>query len=248
MRDSDSRKKLSALREVVARRRELHARREHAFGLRKPRSALLQLDEAAHQQTGAGQQHERQRHFGDDERAEHAVQSAAAAVTARLRASASLAAAGRDERRHDAEDDAGDERGDHRERDHRQIERRLVEPRNRNAIANQREQAAMTQRRDGQPRDAARHREHQAFGEHLAHQPPALRAERGAHADLALARGAARQQQIRDVDAGHEQHEHDGAHQREQRRPELADHLFLQRKEHHRPAGIALRLLLLELA
>ena len=58
---------------------------------------------------------------------------------------------------------------------------------------------------------------------------------------------ASRQQQIGDVDTGHEQHEHHRTDQREQRRPELPDHLFLQRKEHHRPAGVALRLLFLEL-
>ena len=88
----------------------------------------------------------------------------------------------------------------------------------------------MTQRGDAEPRDAAAGREHQTFGKHLAHQPPASGAKRRAHAELALARGAARQQQIRDVDAGHEQHQHDRADQREKRRPELPDHLFLQRK------------------
>ena len=81
-----------------------------------------------------------------------------------------------------------------------------------------------------QPGEAAGGREHQAFGEHLAHQPAALGAKRGAHADLALARGASRQQQVGDVDARDEQHERDRADQREQRRPQLADHLLLQRK------------------
>ena len=186
-------------------RRKLHAGREHAFGA-EAEVVALQLDEAAHQQTGAGQQHERQRHFGDDERAEHAVQPAAAAVTSAV-AQRIARVARRDECRNETKDDAGRQRDDHRERDHRQIERHLVEPRNRNAIADQREQAAMTQRRDAQPRDAAGGREHQAFGEHLAHQPAASCAKRRSHAELALARGAPRQQQIRDVDAGHEQHE-----------------------------------------
>ena len=81
----------------------------------------------------------------------------------------------------------------------------------------------MAQRRDAQPGDAAGGGEHQAFGQHLAHQPAALGAQRGAQADLALARGAARQQQVGDVDAGDEQHQRDRADQREQRRPELAD-------------------------
>ena len=105
----------------------------------------------------------------------------------------------------------------------------------------------MAQRRDAQPRDAAGGREHQAFGQHLAHQAAALGAERGAQADLALARRAARQQQVGDVDAGDEQHQRDRADQREQRRAQLADQLFLQREDHHRAAGIELRLFLLEL-
>ena len=233
------------LGQVVACARKLHARREHAFGA-EAEVVALQLDEAAHQQTGAGQQDERQRHFGDDERAEHAVQSAAAGVTPAF-AQRIARGARRDECGHETEEDAGQERSDHGERDHRHIERHLVEPRNRNAIAHQREQATMTQRGDGQPRDATGGRENQTFGEHLAHQPPASRAERGAHAELALACRAPREQQVRDVHAGHEQHEQHGAHQGEQRRPELPDHLFLQPKEHHGPAGVALRLLFLEL-
>ncbi len=105
----------------------------------------------------------------------------------------------------------------------------------------------MTQRGDAQPRDAAGGREDQAFEEHLAHQPAASGAKRRAHAELALARRTPREEQVRDVDAGHEQDEHHGAHQGEQRRPELPDHLFLQAEEHHGPAGIALRLFFLEL-
>ena len=95
----------------------------------------------------------------------------------------------------------------------------------------------MTERGDAEPGDAAARREHQAFSKHLAHQPAAAGAKRRAHAELALARGAARQQQIRDVDAGNEQHERNRAHQREQRRPELSHHLILQ-MEGASPCGV----------
>ena len=104
----------------------------------------------------------------------------------------------------------------------------------------------MTQRSDSQPRDAAGGREYQTFDEHLAHQPAAFCAKCRAHAQLALARRAPGQQQVRDVHTGHQQHEHHRAHQREKRGPQFADHLFLQGKKHHRPAGIALRLLFLQ--
>ena len=105
----------------------------------------------------------------------------------------------------------------------------------------------MTPRRDDQSADAADDGKDQAFGEHLANQPPASRAKGRSQPDLALARGAARQQQICDIDARHEQHERDSAHQREQGGPQLPDHLLLQPKDHHRPPGIALRFLFLEL-
>ena len=82
--------------------------------------------------------------------------------------------------------------------------------------------------------------------QHLAHQPPASGAERGAHPDFAGARGAPRQLQIGDIDARDEEHQRDRGHQREQRRPDLADHLIREAEEHHRAPGIALRFFLLE--
>ena len=84
------------------------------------------------------------------------MQSTAAAVTPAF-AQRVARMARRDERGNDAKDEAGRERDDHRERNHRQIERHLVQSRNRNPIANQREQTTMTERRDSQPSNAARH-------------------------------------------------------------------------------------------
>ena len=162
--------------EVVSRGWKLHARREHAFRT-EARVDALQLDEAAHQQTGASKQHERQRNLCDDERAEHPVQPAAAAVTSAV-AQRVACVARRDQCRNDTEDDAGRQRDDYREHHHRQIERQLVEPRNRNAIAHQREQTTMTQGGDGQPRDTAGGGEYQTFDEHLAHQAAAFCAKR----------------------------------------------------------------------
>ena len=89
--------------------------------------------------------------------------------------------------------------------------------------------------------------EQQALGQHLPQQPRRAGAERRAQTQLALAHGAAREQQVGDVDAGDQQHERDRAGEHEQRRANLLDHLLVNRHERHRPAGIALRRFLLEL-
>ena len=131
--------------------------------------------------------------------------------------------------------------------DHRQIERDLIEPRNRNAIGDEREQPAMERDRQRETGDAARKRQQHAFRQHLAQQPAALRAERGAQAQLALAHRAARQQQVGDVDAGDQQHEQHRAAEDEQRRADLLDGLLVNRHQRDRPAGVALRRFLFEL-
>ena len=76
--------------------------------------------------------------------------------------------------------------------------------------------------------------EHHALGEELAHQPPALGAEAGAHRDLPPPPLGAGEHQVGDVGAGDEQHEADGAEQEQQRRARVAHHLLVQREEDHR--------------
>ena len=105
----------------------------------------------------------------------------------------------------------------------------------------------MTGGRHEQPGGASRCREHQTLREHLPHQPRRPGTERRSHANLALARGAARQQQAGDVHARNQQHEADGADQRENRRPEIADQLLVEWHEYHGPARIQLRRLFREL-
>ena len=113
---------------------------------------------------------------------------------------------GGDECGNDTERDAGDERGDQGEGDDRKIHRHLVQPWYRDPIAHEREQATMAQCRDAQARKAAAGGEHQALRQHLPHQPSTSGTKRGTQPDLALSRRAARQQQVRDVDAADEQH------------------------------------------
>ena len=129
MRDSDSRKNLVACGSSYRDAGSPTLAVEHAVDA-EAQVGALQLDEAAHQQAGAGEQDERQRHFGDHERAEHAVQPRAAAVTAAF-AQRVAGGARRDECGDDPEEDPGRERDDQAERDDRQVERqpgRAAEP------------------------------------------------------------------------------------------------------------------------
>jgi hypothetical protein len=108
-------------------------------------------------------------------------------------------------------------------------------------------EATEAQRRHAKAGNASGGGKHQALGEQLAHQPRAAGAERRPDADFALPCGGAREQEIGDIDARDEQHQQHGADQHEQRRPNLADHQLLQRKDHHGTGGIALRLFFLQL-
>ena len=79
----------------------------------------------------------------------------------------------------------------------------------------------MPKLREQQADDGAGPGEHEALGEQLTHEPPRAGAERRADGQLALARRRAREQQVRDVRAGDQQHEDDGAHQRQDRLPDV---------------------------
>ena len=173
------------------------------------------------------------------------AQPAAAAVASAFAQRVVRVARG-DEGRNQPERDPRRQRGDHGKGHNRRIERDLVQPGNRNPIAHQREQPAMAQRGDRQPRDAAGGREHETLREHLSHEPPAFGAQGRSHADLPRAGGAPRQQQVCDVHAGDEKHEHDGGDEREERRPDLAHHLLLKRNEHHGSACVQRRVLFLQ--
>ena len=74
-------------------------------------------------------------------------------------------------------------------------------------------------------------RQQQALDQQLPHEAPARRAERRADGDLAPPHRRAREQQVRHVGAGDEEHHGHGAGQREEERPRFADHEALQRNE-----------------
>ena len=74
----------------------------------------------------------------------------------------------------------------------------------------------------GEAEEAADDGEQDAFHQQLPDDAPAARAKRDAHSDFTRAVRGPREQQIRDVGAGNEEHEADGAHQREKDRADRA--------------------------
>lgn len=102
------------------------------------------------------------------------------------------------------------------EAEHAPVERQ-VERRGRAPCCDPRDDDAVGPAREERAECRADEREQDAFGEQLAHDARAARAERHADRDLALARGAARDQQIGDVRARNEEDQGDGRHEQPQR-------------------------------
>ena len=82
--------------------------------------------------------------------------------------------------------------------------------------------------RESDAGEAAGDRQQQALLEHLPHYARLAGAERHADGDLALARRRARQQQVRQVGAGDEQHQQHRSAQNQQRRAQVAGDAPLQ--------------------
>ena len=87
------------------------------------------------------------------------------------------------------------------------------------------------------PADRRQAREQQALNEQLPNQAQPAAAERGAHGKLALPRRRAHEQQVGDVRAGDQHHEADGAHQRQNHRPDVGDEILVHRLEPQEEAG-----------
>ena len=113
-------------------------------------------------------------------------------------------------RRRESEQQARRDRNAEREQQYRHVEPNLVRL-NGQLRADEHDEHLRQRRRDGEPGDAADERQHHALREQLLRDAPAPGAERGAHRQLARARRAARELQIRDVRARDEQHQRDGA-------------------------------------
>ena len=134
-----------------------------------------------------------------------------------------------------------------REREHPAVDGNLLDARHvgRQAADEQRHAPEREQETGG----AADQAEHGAFGQELTDDAAAARAERVADGDLTLTRAGPREQQIRDVRAGDQQHEADRAEHHQQARAHVADDLVLKRddfaalaprvREHPQRVGLA---------
>ena len=188
----------------------------------------LQRERAANQQAGADEQQQRQRDLGDDQARAQPIAEAAARRSAAALAQAHLHVGAREPQRgREAADDARDEPDRDRKAECHRIDPRLIEaghvPRAR------RDDARDEPVREQQAGAGGGERQQHAFGQQLPHDTHAPDAERRADRDLAPARRAAREQQVRHVAARDEQHDEDGAEQHEEPRAVAADDVLAER-------------------
>ena len=94
------------------------------------------------------------------------------------------------------------------------------------------------QQTDERPRQkeaeqTARDCEHQTLDDELLRKPAQGRAERGTHRHFAPTRVAAREQQVRDVRAGHEENQRNAGHQQEERGTDVLSHFIDEGTDAH---------------
>ena len=228
---------------LVARGRQRDFHRQHLVGAESG-IHLLKLPQAADQQAGADEQHDRHRDFGDDQQL-----ARAAADRRALRAAAFLQRVvevllRQVEGRHQAEQHARRHRRDQREDEHAAVQSDLIGARD--AGRGKRGQRACGPERDQQAAGGAEQAERRALGQHLPHQLLSIRANRRAQGELTQPAGAVRQQEVRDVRARDEQDDDDRRAEQKDDRPRFADHRFEERIHLHALIGVARRELLLE--
>ncbi len=97
----------------------------------------------------------------------------------------------------------------------------------------QREEQTQQPAREQHTKHAASRRQQQALGQELADEPKPPGADGGANGQLANARDASREQQVRHVRAGDEQDEHDRALHDEQHAPVTSHEILVQRVHLH---------------
>ena len=180
--------------------RQIGAEGEHVVRVETGIHAL-QMIEAAHQQSRAAEQHQSERDFADHEHAAQRVapeaDGVAAAAFAKRRDQIGLRHV---DRRRETEQDAGQSGDRDGEQHHRGIQRDLIRARQNGRV--QVDQQARSRPREQEPKGGAERGEQHALGEKLADQPSASRAQCVADADFAPPRGRAREQQVRQIDAG----------------------------------------------
>ena len=112
------------------RGRNVQTKREHLLGTREPGIDVAQRLERPDHQTGADEQHQRERHLDDDERAARAM-----SIAARARRTAAAVQSGRDvsagvlHDRNRAEQQTCDDGHRERGQENRRVDRNIVETR-----------------------------------------------------------------------------------------------------------------------
>ena len=213
---------------------ERHAADERVLRT-EARIHLQQLTQAAKQQPGANQEHDRQRELRDDERvSELAAPSGAcrspAVLDRVLQLDPRTAKRGRDAEEHD-----GHERHDEGEREHRRVERhglQVVE-----ALHGYSADDARAPRRDYQADCRSREPEQQALDEQLSHDSPRAGAEAAPHGDLAAPGAGTHEQEVGDVGTRDQEDHGDRSEQHEQWGFDVADELARQRRRQHDRRG-----------
>ena len=229
----DARKRLQAIEGLsvevpVVGRRSVRSRRKREVGHQhvprvESQIGSHQLDERAHQEPRAKQEHDRERDLRDDEAAPHAGLSAArrAAAPAHVGAGAGIAPRAL-QRREETEPHRSDGRCQEREDQDRLIHSQLGFPGNPlpRHEPGQRRNSRVGQQAAG---DQATERQQRALDQELPDDAASACANRGAYADLPLARRGAREEHVGHVAARHHQQQGHGAEERVQHTAELAD-------------------------
>ena len=148
----------------VGLRRQRDLEGEHVVGV-EAGLHLLQGEEAPDQQAGAHQEHDGERHLGQDEQLPHPPAVAGAAASAALQALVGIGARGA-RRRQQAEDHRGHAAGQGGEEEHGAVQLHVAQAREVGRV--QGPERLQRQHRESQPQPATRQRQQQALGEYLA--------------------------------------------------------------------------------
>ena len=185
--------------------------------------------EAAQQQAGADQQHQRKRHLRHDQYRPRPVRPQQPEPARGLRIPLVQRAHQMEPRPLQGRNHTRQQPDEYRqadgERNRHLVDSHLVEPRD--ITRNERRHHAQDDGRSGQAEHAPGQAQRHALGQELPHEPSSARSERRAHGEHPLARHSAGEKQPRHVDAGDQQDERRSCGQHQQRGPVLADH-FLQ--------------------
>ena len=136
------------------------------------------------------------------------------------------------------------------ERERATVERQTAQVRHeiQHVVRDRRDQRLDAPLRQKQSQTAAEQSQQRALDQQLPDQPEASSAQRRADGDLFLPCRSARQQQVRHVRAGDQQHETDRAEQHEQQRFDLPDDLVVQRRDGNVRARVRILVILRDAA